>query len=194
MTASTLGFALLGLLARRPRTGYELAAALRAPIGYFWSAGHSQIYPELGRLEDGGLVRHRVIAGPGPRDNKRYAVTAAGRRALADWAGTSTGPSPQPRDEFLLKVYSLWLVDQDRARALVRVRREEHAAQLAAYETLRAATEQESGTALHDPSTPEFASYATLRCGLSYERHAVSWCDWLIGELTAAGRSGEDAG
>jgi len=82
---STLGYAILGLLAAQPRTGYDLAKLMRAPIGYMWTAHHSQIYPELARLEDDGRVSAAVIDGPGPRDNKRYEITPAGWHALQDW-------------------------------------------------------------------------------------------------------------
>lgn len=44
---STLGYAILGLLAAQPQTGYDLARLMRTPIGYMWTARHSQIYPEL---------------------------------------------------------------------------------------------------------------------------------------------------
>ena len=37
---STLGYAILGLLAAKPRTGYDLARLMRAPIGYMWTAQH----------------------------------------------------------------------------------------------------------------------------------------------------------
>ena len=72
---STLGYAILGLLAAQPRTGYDLARLMRTPIGYKWTAHHSQIYPELARLEGEGLVAATVINGPGPRDTKRYEIT-----------------------------------------------------------------------------------------------------------------------
>ncbi len=72
---STLGYAILGLLAAQPRTGYDLARLMRTPIGYMWTAHHSQIYPELARLESEGLVAATVIDGPGPRDTKRYEIT-----------------------------------------------------------------------------------------------------------------------
>ena len=68
---STLGYAILGLLAAQPRTGYDLAKLMRAPIGYMWTAHHSQIYPELARLEAEGMVSAAVIDGPGPRDFPR---------------------------------------------------------------------------------------------------------------------------
>jgi DNA-binding PadR family transcriptional regulator len=182
VAASTLGFALLGLLARGPRTGYELSQALRRPIGYFWTASHSQIYPELARLEAARYVSHTVIDGPGPRDTKRYAITAAGHRALAAWAGTPATPAPS-RDEFLLKVYSLWLVEPVRARALIEEQLARHQAQVAHYERLDREMRDMYGPSLSDPTTPQFSAYATLRRGLSFERHAGDWCAWLAGEL-----------
>ena len=62
-TPSNLGCALLGLLARSPSTGYDLARRMERPVGYFWSARHSQIYPELAKLERAGLVSHEVVDG-----------------------------------------------------------------------------------------------------------------------------------
>lgn len=176
---STLGYALLGLLARKPRTGYELTQALREPIGYFWTASHSQVYPELARLEARGWVRYEIIDGPGPRDTKRYAITAAGRRALATWA-VIPPPPEHSRNELLLKVYSLWLADPAAARALITAEREEHSAMLARYESLAAETERGDPA---DLAPSAFFDYATLRRGLSFERHVLAWCDWLLAAL-----------
>lgn len=176
---STLGYALLGLLARKPSTGYELTQALREPIGYFWTASHSQVYPELARLEACGWARFEIIDGPGPRDTKRYAITAAGRRALAAWAVAPPRPELS-RNELLLKVYSLWLADPAAARALITAEREQHSAMLARYENLAAKNEH---TDPADLPAPLFFDYATLRRGLSFERHVLAWCDWLIATL-----------
>ena len=95
---SDLGHALLGLLARREATGYDLSARLAAPLGYFWTARHSQVYPELARLEAAGLVSYEEIPGRGPRPTKRYAVTAAGRSALAAWVVTDPGEQAEEGD------------------------------------------------------------------------------------------------
>lgn len=180
--SSTLGYALLGLLARKPRTGYELTQALRAPIGYFWTASHSQVYPELARLEADGWVRYRIINGPGPRDTKRYAITAAGRQALTSWAVTPAPPE-RSRNELLLKVYSLWLADPSAARALIASERQQHRGVLTRYEQLAAETERELSPG--PAATPMFCDYATLQRGLSFERHVIAWCDWLLDALTA---------
>ncbi len=60
-TISTLGYALLSLLARGELSGYEMARQMKAPIGYFWLASASQIYAELARLERAGDVGHQVV-------------------------------------------------------------------------------------------------------------------------------------
>src|SRR6266508_2593560 len=80
-----LGYALLCLLVRGPGTGYDLAQRLRRPIGYYWTARHTQIYPELARLVSAGLVTYQAGAGPGPREKKTYTIAEAGRDALAAW-------------------------------------------------------------------------------------------------------------
>ncbi len=47
---TSLGYALLALLARTPLTGYDLAQRMLRSTDFFWTARHSQIYPELARL------------------------------------------------------------------------------------------------------------------------------------------------
>ena len=182
--SSTLGYALLGLLARQDRTGYQLTRALRAPIGHFWTASHSQVYPELAGLEADGLVRHRVIEGPGPRDTKSYRITAVGRRVLADWVLTPA-PSAPSRDEFLLRIYSLWTVDPQQAATVVAGRRDVYRAALENYLDQERAMQDEFGEGLRDPGNPAFAAYATLRRGISFEQQAIAWCDWLLEALAA---------
>ena len=81
---STLGFALLSLLTRGPATGYELSQRMKAPIGHFWTANHSQIYPELARLSQLGYVTSTEGTGPGPRAKKTYSLTEKGREALIE--------------------------------------------------------------------------------------------------------------
>ncbi len=175
-----LGFALLGLLARRPSTGYDLARRLERPVGYFWTARHSQIYPELARLEEGGLVRHEVVDGAGPKPTKRYAVTAVGLAALAEWVASPLQAQPV-RDLETLRVWSLWAAEPAAARALVSSIRERRAAALEDYRRQRDELVGQAG--VDDPGSPVFASHATLEAGVRGAQAAVEWCDWLLGRL-----------
>ena len=116
-TISTLGYALLCALHRGPLTGYDLVRKMRRPIGYYWTARQSQIYPELGRLSEAGLIAHESSPGPGPRERKTHRLTDAGRAALAAWLVEPPGDRA-PRDEIVLKTYAQAAADLVEMRAL----------------------------------------------------------------------------
>lgn len=178
---STLGYAILGLLAGKPRTGYELARSMERPIGYMWTAQHSQIYPELATLESAGLVRHRVVDGPGPRDTKRYWITARGAAALDAWTDSPL-TQPPARSELMLRVRTFWLISPQRATDFITIVRLDHENRLAVYlAEERAFTDQRAD--VDNLASPDFAAYATLRAGIGYEQQLLSWCDWLLERL-----------
>ena len=52
----SLRYALLAVLTARPMTGYDLARTFHASVGHVWNAPNSQIYPELHRMENDGLI------------------------------------------------------------------------------------------------------------------------------------------
>lgn len=180
---STLGFALLGLLAREPATGYELAQHLRRPVGYFWHAQHSQIYPALAELEANALVTHRVIPGPGPRPTKRYRVTRAGRAAVRAWL-RSTTPEVDQR-EILLRVYLVWLLPPRDAVAMLSAIRHHHEQSLQHYLDT-------TGLGPPAPSTrdPRFGDRATLEWGIEFERGRIAWIERIINSIQAAKKPG----
>lgn len=184
---SSLGFALLGLLARADGTGYDLTRRMDRPVGYFWTAQHSQIYPELARLEADGLIRHRVVEGAGPMPTKRYAITADGRRALSEWVTSPIEDQPV-RDQETLRVYSLWAAEPAAARDLVERLRERHAAALEDYTRQR--EEVAADPASRIPSAPLFGNRIALEAGVRSRSAAVEWCDWLLGELDRASVEG----
>jgi len=155
---------------------------MERPLGYFWSARHSQIYPELAHLEEDGFVTHRVVEQSGKPDKKVYRITPSGLEALKQWVVQT--PSPRPvRDELTLKAYSVWLADREEALRLFREEGLAHEEQIAHYEELRAWMEGEYGKEVRDPGSPWFASYATLRRGIGYEKEYAEWCLWMADSL-----------
>jgi len=96
--------ALLGLLAQRPRHGYELHAAFEAMMGGVqnWDVKPAQIYTTLARLQESGLVGEEPSEDDGP-DKRVYALTEAGRVVLTDWFTSGVDTALQ-RDEFYLKL------------------------------------------------------------------------------------------
>jgi DNA-binding PadR family transcriptional regulator len=176
-TPSNLGFAVLGLLVRQDATGYELARSLERPVGYFWTARHSQIYPELARLAEAGLVDYDERPGRGPRATKHYRITGKGRTALARWVASEFEPQPV-RDLEVLRLWSVWIVTPDVAREVVHQARERHADVLARYQ--EELTDVNADPHALDPGHPRFASRLTLEGGVRTRRAAVEWCDWML--------------
>ena len=180
----------MGLLARENLSGYDLTQRMKGRVGYFWNARHSQIYPELARLEDGGFVTHSVVEQRDRPDKKVYEITDAGLEALKDWV--TEPPSQKPtRDELTLKAYSVWLADEEEAARVFRAEGLKHEEQLARYEEIRSWMENEWREDLPNPRSPQFASYATLRRGIIHERGYAEWCRWLAeavsGEMSISG-------
>jgi DNA-binding PadR family transcriptional regulator len=107
-----LRYALLGSLADHPRTGYELQKHFQQSLAYAWPASHSQIYPELARLLEDGLIEQ---AGAGARNSKTYAVTEAGLDQVRSWL-RETPPDRRVRSDAALRTFFLWLLEPDEAR------------------------------------------------------------------------------
>jgi DNA-binding PadR family transcriptional regulator len=186
MTALTaLGYALLALLARAPLTGYDLARRMRHSTDFFWTARHSQIYPELARMEAASLVTHEIIPQTERPNKKVYTITDAGVAALRVWLLQPVRSAPE-RDEMMLKAFCAWLVEPREAVGLFRAQEAEHLARLATYQTMIADLERHPDVRDQHVQTPAFASYATLRRGIQYERGYAEWCRWMAQTLEFA--------
>ena len=97
--------AVLGLLAQRPRHGYELRAAFEAVVGgeENWDVKPAQIYTTLDRLEKSGLVEEDSIEQDAGPEKRIYAITQDGLEVLKAWFADSV-PSEHQRDEFFMKL------------------------------------------------------------------------------------------
>lgn len=95
---------ILGMLALGARTGYDIKRAIDLSTRFFWGASYGQIYPELHRLEERGLVE----AAPDPKGGRRrtaYSLTADGEAALRRWLRDDTSFLFETRDEGVLKLF-----------------------------------------------------------------------------------------
>ncbi|HET7518073.1 MAG TPA: PadR family transcriptional regulator [Actinomycetes bacterium] len=99
---STAGFAILGLLALRPFSAYELTQQIRRGVRYMLPASERHLYAEPKRLAAAGLVRMRREA-VGRRSRTIYEITPAGREALRRQLATPPAP-PQLEFEALQRL------------------------------------------------------------------------------------------
>lgn len=178
--------ALLSLLAREPLTGYDLAQQLNARFTPFWPIQYNQIYPELAHLEAEGFVTYTVVEPNSHRPAKKvYEVTPSGMEALRQWAKTPTA-HPAIRDEFLLKMYNVWLLEPDQASLQLHEQREVHVQQATYYEDHIEELKNQLGSNAQNYQEPLSASIAALRFGLGYEHHYIAWCDSMLDMISAS--------
>jgi PadR family transcriptional regulator AphA len=97
-------YALLGLLAMREMSGYDIKAFADDTVRHFWAVSYGQIYPELKQLEELGLVESEEAA-VGGRRRTVYRPTQRGREELDSWLGEPVEASMEIRDELLLRFF-----------------------------------------------------------------------------------------
>jgi PadR family transcriptional regulator, regulatory protein AphA len=118
----SLRHVVLGLLATQPATGYELTRKFDVSLANAWHASHSQIYPELARLEEAGMVE---VVGEGARNSKTFDITGAGREELRRWLLESE-PNRAQRSETAVRWFLVALLEPADRRAVLQ-RELEHA-------------------------------------------------------------------
>ncbi|MFF4369606.1 PadR family transcriptional regulator [Streptomyces sp. NPDC001594] len=128
-------WAVLGLLSfPGERTGYELKKWADSSLRFFyWSPAISQIYAELRRLEELGYASSARSGPEEVRAKRRYAITDAGRQALAGWAAdTAEAGPPVLKHGLLLRIWLGHLSEPERLREMVADHLERTRAELAA--------------------------------------------------------------
>src|SRR3954463_7786476 len=104
--------AALGLKAQQPGSGYDLLKTFEKSMANVWPGTQSQLYGELNKLADTGLIE---VSDIGPRGRKEYRITDAGRAELRRWV-TNPQDDPPFRSAALLRVFLLGEVPPQKAR------------------------------------------------------------------------------
>jgi DNA-binding PadR family transcriptional regulator len=100
---TTTSYAILGLLAIKPWTTYELAQQVQVRMRRFWPRAESKLYEEPKKLATHGLAASEV-GRVGKRKRTTYSVTAEGMDQLTRWLA-DPGGAPELEFEALLKVF-----------------------------------------------------------------------------------------
>lgn len=171
----SLRHAILVILLEKEGTGYEIAKQFDGSLGYFWQATHQQIYKELGKLANEGLVTFKAIEQTDKPTKKLYRVTADGRATLIKWMRQPT-ESCAVKEPLLVKLYAGHLLKPTELLAEMARERELHQAQLDVYLEI----ERKHFTATGAISKVHQFAYFTLRSGIYYERGWLKWANEVI--------------
>ena len=100
---SPAAYGLLGMLAVRSWTGYELTRQVHRSLRFIWPTSEGHLYREQKRLVTlGWAVVEREQTGR--RARNRYTITPAGREALARWLATPP-EEPHLQIEGVLRIF-----------------------------------------------------------------------------------------
>jgi len=169
-----LRFALLGLLTQEAATGYDLSTTFKKQMTHFWTAHHTQIYRELLKMEEAGLVTSELVVQEDLPDKKIYSITDQGRSDLVAWLRAPSEFKPKMKDENLMRVSLLHLLPPDEAIAYLEESKRHHEMAVEMMHVWRQA-HLEQGATLGEKLTSEYG----LRMMLNY----LEWCDWAIEEI-----------
>jgi DNA-binding PadR family transcriptional regulator len=171
--------AVLAALLEGESSGYDLAKGFDASVANFWMATPQQLYRELDRLAEQGLIQARVVHQERRPNKRMYSLTESGREAIRRF--TATAPKPSViRDELLVKVQASDAGDAQAVRESILERLQWATAKLERYERLRARllggrTEQE-----YLAHAERVGPYLTLLRGISFEQENIRWAEHAL--------------
>ena len=171
MELSSTAHVILGMVSREPRSGYEIKAAVDNSTRFFWAASYGQIYPELKRLSEAGLVEG-VDAPRGERKRTVYAITAAGEKALEEWLRLPP-ETAEMREEGLLKLFFSGLLPAEETVETLRTMRRRR------LELIGRLQEMEPKAQEKDDPFP----LMVLRGGIEFNEWFADWCERMEAQL-----------
>jgi DNA-binding PadR family transcriptional regulator len=175
MELNPTAYVILGMVRREPRSGYEIKALVDNSTRFFWAASYGQIYPELKRLAEAGLI----VGSDSPTGGRRrtvYEITADGEEELRAWLRQEP-ETFEMRDEGLLKLFFADALPREEALEIVRRMRVQR---IAMHERLLAIKELKAG--VEEASFP----MVVLRGGLEFTKWFAEWCARIEDEILAA--------
>lgn len=170
-----LKYAILGLLNIEPMTGYDLGKRFSFQLANFWVANHSQIYPELKKLVDEGLIVFNIQISGDVLEKKVYNITEKGRKDFLNWLNKDEPMEPTPKNIFRLRMYFSNNLDLDTRIRLLTNQLKQHEerltfllSQIERYDTVPLV------------NSPEFGDYIVLDGAILRERATLQWLDHCI--------------
>lgn len=168
---SPTAYVILGFVRNEPRSGYEIKALVDNSTRFFWAASYGQIYPELKRLAEAGLITGSDSP-TGGRKRTIYEITADGEEELRAWL-RQTPETFEMRDEGLLKLFFANALPRDEAVEILRAMR---AKRLAVHRQLKAIEDLKGE--IEDPFP-----MIVLQGGLEFSQWFADWCERMEARL-----------
>ena len=174
--AMSLRDAVLAALLEGESSGYDLAKDFDASVANFWMATPQQLYRELDRLAEQGLIGARVVHQERRPNKRMFSLTEAGREAIKEFTGRAPKPSVI-RDELMVKVQAAEAGNVQAVRDFIAEQLQWATAKLQRYERLRARILDGRGEDEYLAQAQRVGPYLTLMRGISFEQENIRWAE-----------------
>jgi|ERR1051326_1836865 DNA-binding PadR family transcriptional regulator len=177
MELSNTAYVILGALFERPRSGYDIKAFADSSTRHFWAVSYGQLYPELKRLLDAGLIEG-TDQPTGSRQRTLYRLTRLGEEALADWVADTAVRPCELRDEMLVRLFFSDAVELATRVTLARTMADRHRGLSRGLAT--------QGEKWGDRPDESSMHRHVLRFGIEMHDYLAGWYDRLADHLEGA--------
>lgn len=172
MELGPTAFVILGILGLGPHSGYDIKQLADVSTRHFWATSYGQIYPELKRLTEAGLIEPKD-ASRGTRQRTLYSITAKGHETLRTWVANPVIETLEVRDEMLLKLFFADEMSHKETLRLLEamVRRHKQVA---------------AGLREHEPmaqAQPHPMKYEVMKFGIAFHEWCADWFGKLAKDL-----------
>jgi PadR family transcriptional regulator AphA len=171
---SPTAYVILGMIRNEPRSGYEIKGLVDDTTRFFWAASYGQIYPELKRLSEAGLV----VGADAPTGGRRrtvYEITADGEEELKAWL-REPPETFELREEGLLKLFFADALPREEAVEILRSMRQ--------YRLSVAARLRKMEPKALEKGDP--FPLVVLRGGVEFTEWFADWCERMEAQLLAS--------
>lgn len=177
-----LQHAILTALRSGETSGYDLAKAFDVTVANFWAATPQQLYRELDKMQDAGLIAARTVEQEKRPTKRMYSLTEQGTAELRVFAAQTPKPIAI-RDELLVQVEGLEPHTMDSVRTSVARKLETSRTKLATYERRRENLLAGENEATYLSTAEHLGPYLTLARGIAFETENVRWCEFVLHTL-----------
>jgi DNA-binding PadR family transcriptional regulator len=175
-------YAVLGLLSfDEELSGFDMKRWADWSLKFFyWAPSYSQIYGELHRLEELGLVTSRMDDNTdsqrkrGERGRRVYRITAEGRRAVSEWANEAPAEPAVLKHGVMLRMWLGHTADPAKLREVLLAHREQSEKM-----RVRALADAEGAAPVPGWAYPE----AVLRWSAQYYADECARADMMLADL-----------
>lgn len=166
---------ILGFLAEKPMSGYDIKQMMENSVSYFFDASYGAIYPALRRMEKDELIEKEVIQQEGKPNKNLYVITPKGEKKFQEYMNSPLNPT-LIRSDLLIRIFFGQYTSFDKVKEWLNTEKQKAQAQL---DNLTSLNEKYPNMERHKK--------ITLLYGIDEAKFTLGWIERELQQLMSEG-------